>query len=128
MIGICFGAFIAVMVTSALIYFGEQSAIDGPLFIKNGFGYIICGWLFTTTPLYFGIRSLGLPMQTVLHFLTVTIVYFILSLWIGWIPISLKNVLLYLVISILVYTIGWVIFYLYFKNELKKMNEDLRKQ
>lgn len=127
MIGIFFGAFIAVMTTSAFIYFGGQSTIDGLLFIKDAFGYIFCGWLFTVTPLYFKIRSLRLPMQTALHFLTVTIVYFILGLWIGWIQIDVKNFLIYLAISIFVYAIGWIGFYLYFKNESKKLNKDLRR-
>lgn len=127
MIGIFFGAFIAVMTTSALIYFGGQSTIDGLLFIKDAFGYIFCGWLFTVTPLYFKIRSLRLPMQTALHFLTVTIVYFILGLWIGWIQIGVMNFLIYLVISIFGYAIGWIGFYLYFKNESKKLNKDLRR-
>ncbi|OIB03947.1 hypothetical protein AK95_10100 [Paenibacillus sp. LC231] len=126
-IGIFFGAFIAVMTTSALIYFGGQSTIDGLLFIKDAFGYIFCGWLFTVTPLYFKIRSLRLPMQTALHFLTVTIVYFILGLWIGWIQIGVRNFLIYLAISIFGYAIGWIGFYLYFKNESKKLNKDLRR-
>lgn len=127
MIGIFFGAFIAVMTTSALIYFGGQSTIDGLLFIKDAFGYIFCGWLFTVTPLYFRIRSLRLPMQTALHFLTVTIVYFILGLWIGWIQIGVGNFLIFLAISIFGYAIGWIGFYLYFKNESKKLNKDLRR-
>ncbi|MCT1401190.1 DUF3021 domain-containing protein [Paenibacillus sp. p3-SID867] len=126
-IGIFFGAFIAVMTTSALIYFGGQSTIDGLLFIKDAFGYIFCGWLFTVTPLYFKIRSLRLHMQTALHFLTVTIVYFILGLWIGWIQIGVRNFLIYLAISIFGYAIGWIGFYLYFKNESKKLNKDLRR-
>jgi len=127
MIGIFFGAFIAVMTTSALIYFGGQTTIDGLRFIKDAFGYIFCGWLFSVTPLYFKIRSLGLPMQTALHFLTITIVYFILGLWIGWIQIDVKNFLIYLAISIFGYFIGWIGFYLYFKNESKKLNKDLRR-
>jgi len=128
MIGVFFGAFVAVMVTSALVYFGGQSSIDGTFFINNALGYILCGWLFTVTPLYFDIRSLGLPMQTTLHFLTVTIVYFALSLWIGWIPVDVTNFLLYLVIAVFVYAIGWVSFYIYFKHESKKLNQDLRKK
>ncbi|GGD60549.1 DUF3021 domain-containing protein [Paenibacillus nasutitermitis] len=127
MIGIFFGAFIAVMTTSALIYFGGQSEIDGLLFIKNAFGYIFCGWLFTVTPLYFKIRSLGLPMQTALHFLTVTIGYLIISLLIGWIRIDVKNFMIFLAIAILFYAIAWIVSYLYFKNESKKLNKDLRR-
>ncbi|WP_173917597.1 DUF3021 domain-containing protein [Halobacillus sp. Marseille-Q1614] len=125
-LGIFFGAFITVLITSAVIYFGGQPVLDGELFIKNAFGYIFCGWLFTVTPLYFEIRSIGLAMQTLLHFLTVTILYFILGLGIGWIPFDIQNFLLYAAISIIVYTIAWIGFYLYFKNESRKLNKDLK--
>jgi hypothetical protein len=125
MIGIFFGGFISTAATIALIYFGGQPTLVGQTFIINALGFIISGWLFTVTPLYFEIRSLRLPMQTALHYLTVTIVYFTLGLWIGWIPIGVKNFFIYLAISLLVYAIAWIGFYLYFKNESKKMNEDL---
>ncbi|WP_436374664.1 DUF3021 domain-containing protein [Cytobacillus sp. BC1816] len=125
MIGIFFGGFISTAATIALIYFGGQPALDGQKFIINAFGFILSGWLFTVTPLYFEIRSLRLPMQTALHYLTVTIVYFTLGLWIGWIPIGVKNFFIYLAISLLVYALCWICFYLYFKNESKKLNKDL---
>ncbi|WP_282142375.1 DUF3021 domain-containing protein [Cytobacillus oceanisediminis] len=125
MIGIFFGGFISTAVTIVLIYFGGQPTLDGQAFIINALGFIISGWLFTVTPLYFEIRSLRLSMQTALHYLTVTIVYFTLGLWIGWIPIGVKNFFIYLGISVFVYASMWICFYLYFKNESKKLNEDL---
>ena len=35
MIGIFFGAFLAVVVTNSIVYFREESMIDGSLFLKN---------------------------------------------------------------------------------------------
>ena len=35
MIGIFFGAFIFVMVTNSIVYFGEKEALDGQLFLKK---------------------------------------------------------------------------------------------
>ena len=35
MIGIFFGAFLAVVVTNSIVYFGGESMIDGSLFLKN---------------------------------------------------------------------------------------------
>lgn len=125
MLGILFGGFIATAASICLISFGDQSTLDGQLFIKNALGSIFCGWLFTVTPLYFEIRSLRLPMQTALHFLTVTIVYFALGLFIGWIPLDVTHFFIYLAISVLIYSIMWVGFYLYFRNVSKKLNEDL---
>ena len=126
-IGIFFGGFITVLITNLNILFGGFEMIDGPLFLKNSIGSILCGWFFTVSPLYFENRNLKLSQQTILHFLTVTILYLILALTIGWIPFNIKNILLTLLISIVVYTIFWVAFYLYFKNQARKLNDDLKK-
>ncbi|MFD2924305.1 DUF3021 domain-containing protein [Halobacillus naozhouensis] len=125
-LGIFFGGFIATLTTIAHIYFGEQSLIDGDLFLKNSLGFIFCGWLFTVTPLYFEIRSLRLSQQTALHFITVTILYLIFALGIGWIAVDITNILIYLIIAVITYSIAWLGFYLYFKYECRKLNDDLK--
>ncbi|RID88526.1 DUF3021 domain-containing protein [Peribacillus asahii] len=126
-IGIFFGGFIAVLVTNLNILFDGFEMIDGPLFLKNSVGFVLCGWFFTVSPLYFENRNLKLSQQTILHFLTVTILYLILALMIEWIPFNIMNILLTLLISIVTYTIFWVAFYLYFKNQARKLNDDLKK-
>lgn len=124
-IGIFFGAFIAVVATS-IIYMNGTEVLDGSLFLKNSLGSIFCGWFFSVTPLYFEIGKLRLLQQTVLHFVTVAILYFILSIGIGWIPFEMKSVLAFTGLFIVIYTLIWIGFYLYFKNEAKKLNDDLR--
>lgn len=126
-IGIFFGGFIAVLITNLNILFGDIEMINGPLFLKNSIGSVLCGWFFTVSPLYFEIRKLKLSQQTILHFLTVMILYIILALTIGWIPFNIMNILLTLLISIVVYIIFWIAFYLYFKNQVRKLNDDLNK-
>jgi len=126
-IGIFFGAFIAVLFININILSGKFEVIDGNLFLKNSIGSILCGWFFTVSPLYFENRNLTLAQQTILHFLTVMILYFMLALTIGWIPFSLKGILLALLISLVTYAISWVSFYLYFKIQAQKLNNDLKK-
>jgi len=62
-IGIFFGAFIAVILTSSVVYFGGQDVLDGQLFLKNSFGSIVSGWFFATSSLYFEITKLSLSQQ-----------------------------------------------------------------
>ncbi|ARI77661.1 DUF3021 domain-containing protein [Halobacillus mangrovi] len=126
MMGIFFGAFVTVVVTYATVIFGEGNMLDGKQFIKDSAGYILCAWLFTVSPLYFEIRSLNLAIQTILHFTTVTILYFILSLGFGWIPLQFKNILMFFSVAIFIYAVSWICFYLYFKNISKKMNRELK--
>lgn len=126
-IGISFGGFIAVLITNLHVLFGGFEMIDGSLFLKNSIGSILCGWFYTVSPMYFENRNLKLHQQTVLHFLTVTILYLILALTIGWIPFNIISILLTLLIATVVYTIFWIAFYLYFKYQARKLNDDLNK-
>ncbi|KHE67116.1 DUF3021 domain-containing protein [Halobacillus sp. BBL2006] len=126
MIGIFFGAFLAVLATFAVVYFGDQAALDSTAFVKNSLGYMFSGWLFTVSPLYFEIHSLSLAKQTALHFATVIVLYFIMAYGIGWIPQGAQGILLFLAIALVIYTASWIAFYLYFKHESKKLNEELQ--
>jgi len=125
LMGIFYGAFLAVISTNSVVIFGEKDVLDGPLFLKNSLGLIFCGWFFTVSPLYFENTNLRLSQQTGLHFITVVILYFILAFGIGWIPFTMKSFLLMLGLFIVVYAIFWTSFYLYFRNEAKKLNAEL---
>ncbi len=127
MIGIFFGAFLAVILTNSIVYFGGENVLDGPLFLKNSLGLIFCGWFFTVSPLYFENTNLRLSQQTGLHFITVVILYFILAFGIGWIPFTMRSFLLTLGLFIVVYAIFWTSFYLYFRKQAKKLNAELNK-
>lgn len=126
MIGIFFGAFVAVVTTNAVVYFGNKDILDGSIFLRNSLGSIFCGWFFSVTPLYFEIKTLRLAQQTGLHFITVALLYSILAFGIGWIPFDMKSILLAAGLFITIYTVMWLCFYLYFKNEAKKLNDELQ--
>ena len=124
--GIFFGAFIAVLLTNSVVYFGEQEVLDGQLFFKNSFGSIFCGWFFTVSPLYFENKNLRLSQQTGLHFITVVVLYFVLAFGIGWVPFNLVSFLLTLGIFVACYAIFWSAFYLHFRNQANKLNAELQ--
>ncbi|WP_172370606.1 DUF3021 domain-containing protein [Sporosarcina jiandibaonis] len=126
MIGIFFGAFLAVIVTNSVVYFGNQDMLDGQLFMKNSLGSIFCGWFFTVSPLYFENPKLRLTQQTGLHFATVVVLYFILAFGIGWVPFTLKSFLVALLVFIVFYLFFWIAFYLYFRKQAQKLNEELK--
>ena len=108
-IGIFFGAFIAVIVTIRLCLFSGKYMLDGQLFLKNSLGSIFCGWFFTVTPLFFENTICDCPNKPRLHFITVVILYFILAFGIGWIPFTVKSFLLALGLFIVFYFIFWTL-------------------
>jgi hypothetical protein len=125
MIGIFFGAFLAVIVTNSVVYFGNQDMLDGQTFMKNSLGSVFCGWFFTVSPLYFENTKLRLSQQTALHFATVVVLYFILAFGIGWVPFTLKSFLVALSAFIVFYLVFWTVFYLYFRKQAQKLNAEL---
>jgi len=125
-IGIFFGAFIAVLITSSVVWFGEETLLNGPLFVKNAFGCMFAGWLYTVSTLYFETEKLNLPIQTLLHFITITIPFFIIAIFLGWIPSDVKSIIAALVFFIILYIIIWLCFYLYFRHQSKQLNDDIQ--
>lgn len=123
--GIFFGAFITVIFTSSIVLFSDRTTLDGDLFLKNAIGFMLCGWLFSVSSLYFENQRLRLIQQTTLHFVTVIILYFILAFGIGWIPFNFTSFLLAIALFMLIYAISWTAFYFYFKQQMKKLNEEL---
>lgn len=124
-LGIFFGSFLTLVTVFMTVYFGKKEVLDATILVKNAFGMIICGWFFSVTPLLFEIESLSLKAQTALHFLCVIVLYFIVAFIIGWIPFTIKGFVGMLAIFIVFYTIIWLSFYLYFRHQAAKLNEEL---
>lgn len=122
-LGIFFGSFLTLITVFMTVYFGKIEVLDAAVLMKNALGMIICGWFFTVTPLLFETENLSLKVQTALHFLCVLVLYFIVAFIIGWIPFTIKGFIGMLAIFIVFYTIIWLAFYLYFRQQAAKLNE-----
>ncbi|WP_252504647.1 DUF3021 domain-containing protein [Sporosarcina sp. Marseille-Q4943] len=125
-LGIFFGSFLALITILAVIYVGNEETLDAAILAKNALGTVFCGWFFAVTPLLFENEKLTLPVQTALHFLSVTVLYFIVAFVIGWIPFTVKGFINMLGIFIAFYAIIWLAFYMHFRKQAAKLNEELR--
>lgn len=121
--GICFGALVSVLICFGIIGFGDVEQLDSGLFVTNTIGCLLCGWFFSVAALIFEVERWSLLLQTVVHFVIVSILYFILSFNIGWIPYSTNRLILGIGAFLLMYAIIWTIFYLYFRRQAKLLNE-----
>ncbi|WP_445670586.1 DUF3021 family protein [Peribacillus sp. FSL K6-1552] len=54
--------------------------------------------------------------------------FFFLSFFVGWIPFSLKGLVTGIGIFLPFYAIIWIIFYLYFRYQVKILNDELDKR
>ncbi|MDW0115270.1 DUF3021 domain-containing protein [Sporosarcina saromensis] len=125
-LGIFFGSFLTLVVLFIVIFVGDHDTLDASILVKNAIGQVFCGWFFTVTPLLFENERLSLPVQTVLHFLCVSILYFIVAFVLGWVPFTTTGFLAILGLFIVIYAIIWTAFYMYFKKQAAKLNKELR--
>ncbi|WP_348774999.1 DUF3021 domain-containing protein [Psychrobacillus sp. NEAU-3TGS] len=86
---------------------------------------MFCGGFFTVSSLYFENPNLRLYQQTALHFVTVILLYFLLAFGIGWVPFNMASFSIAIASFLGFYVIFWTSFYLYFKRQMKKLNEEL---
>lgn len=127
MMGIFFGSFLSIIMTYTVVLSGQET-LDSGLFLKNSLGTILCGWFFTASTLYFEQHKWTLRRQTAMHFATVTLLYFVLAFGIGWFPFTVPSFLLMLAVFLIFYALFWTAFYLYFKNQAKKLNAELNNE
>ncbi|WP_010093980.1 DUF3021 domain-containing protein [Ornithinibacillus scapharcae] len=66
--------------------------------------------------------------KTIVHFSLSIMVYFIIALTVSWIPLNLFAILISSGVFILIYSVFWTGYYLYFKKIEAEMNEQLHKQ
>lgn len=125
-LGIFFGSFLALVTILLVSNLGEKDMLDAAILSKNALGTVFCGWFFAVTPLIFENEKLTLPVQTTLHFLSVTVLYFIVAFVIGWIPFTVKGFIGMLGIFIVFYSVIWMAFYMYFRKQAATLNEELR--
>lgn len=125
-LGIFFGAFLSVVITSVMVLNGQET-VDGGLFVRNSIGNMLCGWFFTASTLYFENYKWSLYKQTAAHFVTVIALYVVLAYGIGWFPFTLPSFLLILAGFTLLYALLWAVFYYRSKNKVRKMRKQLNK-
>jgi len=87
------------------------------------YGFIGIGSVFSTS--IFNIESLSLLTKTILHFLVVQLIVFLVSLVLDWVE---SYFIFVLPISIVIYIVIWILFFLQQKKDINSLNDGLKKQ
>ncbi|MEN2467697.1 DUF3021 domain-containing protein [Ornithinibacillus sp. JPR2-1] len=123
--GIAFGGIIT-FIAITIVHFTDTNTSVSQIWL-----YMLCTFVLG---IYFGLSSLifsdngwSMLIQTIVHFSVSIIVYLIIALSAGWVPLRLFPILLTSFIFIGIYTLNWTGYYLYFKKVEKSMNANLKK-
>ena len=95
-------------------------------FMSHAIGSIIVGIGCATPSIVYQVERLTFLQQALIHFGIGLTTFFIIAFSLNWIPTnSILGVALMIVVNILIFAFVWLLFYLYNRHEVKKMNEKI---
>ena len=88
----------------------------------------IMGATFASSSIIFELDNWSLLKQTVVHFLSTSILMYIVGFFCGWFPHNVSSTLLWFGVFIVVYLIFWISFIMYYKKKTREINEKLKQK
>ncbi len=84
------------------------------------------GMVFSAGSLIFQNERLGYTIQTIAHFILLSVTFFPIGIYLGWLGTSFKEIALFISIFILSYFVIWAGLSLYYKKKIKELNQCLQ--
>lgn len=95
-------------------------------FIQQAIGSIIVGLACVLPSYIYQVEPLSFLLQTGIHFSITISTFIVVALFLNWLPTSsIAITILMLFFSVLIFTLVWLLFYLYNQSEVKKMNKKI---
>ena len=99
--------------------------------LQGAFTHVFIGGIYGAVAMgssvVYGIEKWSIARATATHFLLVFALYFLLVISMGW--FSLSDPVFWIVVGVMVagYILIWLLQYLFFRRQIRKMNDDLIK-
>lgn len=122
--GIAWGGFITFIALTILMVNDIDPPIDKIWFYM--LMSFILGIFFGIASFIFELETWSPLKKTVIHFSLTIIVFFIIALSIGWIPVSFWAIVVSIIIFVALYVLYWSGFYLYYKKIENDLNNSLK--
>ena len=129
--GISYGCFW--MVGYGMIFSFMQDRVHFEALMNNftsqAIGSMLVGIGFVLPTLIYGSEKLSLFIKTIIHLGIGVPFFFAVGFFLGWLPknLGIGNIFLMILSSIAISFVIWFGFYLYYKNEGKLINKQLKK-
>ncbi len=120
------GALMGIAICLILYGFGlyDEVIVDNKAFVIIQFvGSATNGIICMGSTIAYDVDSLGLSKSTLIHYVITLVSFFSFNFLLGW--FSEFNIILILAIFTVLYFIIWLINYLVYKREIRRMNQEL---
>ncbi len=120
------GALMGIAICLILYGFGSYDEIiidDKPFVIMQFVGSALNGIICMGSTIVYDIDNLGLSKVTLLHYVITLVSFLSFNFLLGW--FSEFNIILILAVFTVAYFIIWLVNYLIYKREIRRINKDL---
>lgn len=120
------GALMGIAICLILYGFGlyDEIIIDNkPFVIMQFVGSALNGIICMGSTIAYDVDSLGLSKSTLIHYVITLVSFFSFNFLLGW--FSEFSIILILAVFTVAYFIIWLVNYLIYKREIRRMNKDL---
>lgn len=129
--GISYGCTFFVFYCLCCHAFGAEDTLSLIMndFVKHAVGCILVGIGFGSTPIVYLSRRIPYGAKIFIHFAVGMSVFYSIALSLGWIPFHpdrLLYTLLQFLFSCCCFAVIWFCFYLFYRNDAKKINHRLK--
>lgn len=127
LLGIIIGVFINQLVFFIMAIKGNALQIESNIVISQFIISSIIGFYCAGVSVIFDIEEWSLLRQTATHSIAM-LPYFPISIYAGWMPVTLIGRVMFILTYILFYIIIWFSIRNYWKNKAKELNKEFKKR
>ena len=129
--GISWGCTFFVCYCLSCHVFGAEAILSTILndFVKHAIGCILVGIGFGTTPIVYVSRRIPFGAKVAIHFTVGMSIFYPVAIYLGWFPFhpsQLLRTMLQFLLSCGIFAVIGLFFYLFQRNDAKKINERLK--
>lgn len=126
MIGIAYGGIYTFIALTILMFL----EITPPIF--QTWLYMLAGLMlgiyFAVASFIFEVEAWSPLKKTIIHFALSIVLYFMIALSVGWVPFTIKAILIAIIIFTAIYCVYWFGYLMYYKRVEDDLNKNLHKK
>lgn len=137
-LGIPFGVFIMALVGLIVSLFLGKLSLVSPAYMGSSSELTaytvqfvlscVISFVFALSSLYFQVEKWSIARQTFMHFITVSIVYLPIAIYLGWLEFKTVPIIIFTLAFFSLYVMIWLIQYAIIKMKIQRLNEELNKK
>lgn len=124
-LGAPFGLVLTTIITVFSAIGHESITFDSQAYIISVVASLLLGGYLSSISIVYDMEQWGLMKQTSVHLLLIT-PFFLAAYYLGWLPVSMEGIFMYLIVWLLVYMVLWNVIRLYYKNVAKQLDDGVK--